>query len=893
MVTLSPEKRQEWFVGAIELAMLDLLRQEYVDNEDVRTLFVIDFPRMAQVHCVPPLHLSTAEATGLLPAPLDERYESINRQGPAEHDLGYIRRLAERFPLTLGLTEVLSRFVFERSWSNDTPKLMLDTQTAEAASIEDAMRSQSLDEWRRSAKSDQIETAKRKFGDLYASSKSIEEFVASVANEAQEYLPALYGEYSQVRRFIRFSDIAPTPDEEYAKRRVAYAHGIKELREYFGEIRAGGVNVVKFETLCKRWEKAIPDVYSIRTPASKLDKLRILRRADAETLATIEYLNGRLVDDKIGCRLVFLSDDQKLFQGALLHFGVIKEWRHLKFNPSRTIGSASAFDRGRYNAHILRSVPGDHLRKVPILDPRALMTGRRFVDYAVGLGAKGNDVDSARAITEWLPVFFDGLERNKTAVASTYLALQKELHARGSDIMDATRFQASQYAALQSSWGRYIKTVGTAHGLTRYSTRAHLRDILVDVVQNKGEGVQVAIRKQLDQVMSEWLPAVGGATLAHRLSTRSADKPVGRRSRAVPPLVIPVIAAVQESLTALLGGIDIPSQRPLSERLAWITKPTVENFGLDGSWNNTPWKLNYLQALGLAYGFALEGNWSAAYRLSSSAISLAQINRDSSGKPDESFISGREAAFLASIAARRSLATRPVFLQSLDIERNLINQFQEAIELERPLFEENEWGKRLEAQFLRLRSEKLAWETYRLLCSVMRAQRGSDVDPFPGRSRLEAATLEAVGEVNRLRKNFAQNADTRDITEDAYLLALNFEGRQLLFSVLQIEVFGILSNTIPTDANSQSRLKNLLIRLADFSPLKTKVANCELKWSGLEQEVISKAIDLAKNVSARTRALLNVTTDPSENLVEATTIPQEFSLAEWRLNMLRSKVRAR
>src|SRR5450759_3331876 len=217
MKTLTDEEKDLLFLGATELAMLDLLRQEYVENEAIKPLFVVDCPTLAQTHCVPPLHLSMPEVTGLLPSPEKSVSDSSrSRRIAPEHDLKLIKELAADYAETLGLAEVLSRFVFSKAWSNGVPKLMLSTQTTEAASIEDALRRQSLEEWSSTASRKGIDRALEEFIKLYSEpGKSIEDFVKEVADKAEELLPSIYGEYSQVRQFLRFEDIKPVADEDF------------------------------------------------------------------------------------------------------------------------------------------------------------------------------------------------------------------------------------------------------------------------------------------------------------------------------------------------------------------------------------------------------------------------------------------------------------------------------------------------------------------------------------------------------------------------------------------------------------------------------------------------------------------------------------------------------
>lgn len=895
MKNVANEEQDSLFVGAVELAMLDLLRQEYVENEPIKPLFVVDFPRLAQTHCVPPLHLMVPEVTGLLPSPDNSAGESTRSKGiVAERDIRLIKGLAEKFPETLGLAEVLSRFVFDRTWSYGVPKLMLSTQLGEADSILDALRHQSMEEWRRTVSRQSINKALVKFAEIYREAgKSMEDFIEGVADKAEELLPAIYGEYSQVRQLLRFEDIKPVADLDTEDCPVVFASDILELRGCLDEIADGKVGEAKFRVLQKLWEESIPETYQRAMSTETAERMRIRRRADVDTLATIEYLNDRLVEVDARYRLVFVSDDAKLFSGALRRFRVIEDPRALSFNAKRATGSASAFHRSRYTAHLLLATPNSALRKAPILDPRALMTGRSFVEFSVAGGIKEEGVEPVRAITEWLPVFFDGRERDKKAVANTYLHIQQERAQHDGALMTAEMFGARQYEALESHWKNYVRMVGTAHGLTRYSTRAHLRDAFVALMKDDRAGVEVAIHRQLDKVMSAWLPALGGETLVRRSEPTSIERRLGAlRIRSIPPLLLPAWPVVQGSLVQLFGGTDNGTNRDKVRALKWITKPTAKNLGLEGGWARTPkWKLNYIQCIGLAYGFASEGNWTAGYRLASSAFSLAQVRRDSSGKPDESFISGREAAFLASVAARRSLASRPTYLHAPDIEQDLIDRLRCAIELEAPIFDDNGWQVRREAHDLRLKGEVLSWRAYRQLCVIMRSQLGrggkaTDMGIFHKPLAIELETWLVLERVLRLRERFSH--ETACPARHDYHLALTYLGRQLLFNLLQIEVFEHLACGGSVAKSTANQLKKILEALVSFAPSQSGVQDIQLPWSCFENHVLTKALARAGDeVVPQTFRDLGVDDRlATDGTGEEINKPMDHSLSEWRLSML-------
>lgn len=884
--------RDELFVGALELAMLDLIRQEYLDNEDIQYLFVVDFPRMAHVHFVPPLNLSMPEITGLLPSPLKPLADSRVGQLPPQRNLLRIKRLADEYPETLGLAEVLSRFVFDPSWSAWNPKLMLSTQAGEAGTIEDALRSQSIGEWSRSVSKTNIRSTLDKLAETnMEKGLSAEDFINEVATKAEELLPAIYGDYSNVRQFLRFEDIKPFA-EDYDERPVWFAQQVSEIRPYLEEISRGRVSQ-RFRTLQQHWEKSIPDTSRRQMPGYLADRIRVNRRTDVDTLSTIEYVNERLSEDSTPLRLVYLTDDDKLFKGAAKRFGVVED-RTKNFKADQALGRPSAFHRSRYCAYLLRAGPEDKILDLPLLDPRVLMTGRRFVDFSVARSKADESVEPVRAITEWLPMFFDGAERDRLALANTYLTIQQH-GGKDEAELKLEMFEQRQYDALKLHWSRYVRTVGTAHGLMRYAKRDHLRQLILAVVKGDRKAMERAVHAQLDRVMSAWLPAVGGATLLHRQAKSERHRSRGiERVRSVPPLLLPAWPVVQKTLIDLFGGSVVTEKSDAKQNLRWLTKPTVQNLGLDVDRKAPQWRINYIHSLGLAYGFACEGNWAASYRLATSAYSLAEVRGDGQDSSDEHFISGREAAFLASLSARRSLASRPHYFQASDIEYDLLGRLRKTLAQEDRLFDANGWDLRKAAHELRLAGEALSWQVYRLLSSIMkgylRNKEGLHGAPpvIPNALALQSETWATYTKILQLRDNFT-SASKCDARHD-YRISVVYLGRQVVFNLLQLEIFGHLASGQAASKGVIEALRQLIEALIDFAPTKVRRDDVGIPWSCYENSVIQRAISIIKKGGMEESSLAaELDLDDrkaADGIGGQHLIPMQHSLSEWRLDLL-------
>lgn len=835
----SPSSNTALLVGAIELAMLDRLRARFVDDKGVFTLFVIDFPFLAHIHCVPPLNLNLVETTGLLIGQVSQSGNQSKIPPHANHAL--MRTLAGARPKELGLTEVLSRYIFDRRWSGKLPKLMLSTQINEASDLEDGIRSGLMREWQDPQPSissvvDGLEKiAKENAGNVKA-------FVEAAVTHAEDTLPALYGTYSQTRQYLRFSDIKPASVSEPQERPVMFADAVMEVQQYLDEVDAPGENAAasRFEEILGNWKSAI-DVIFPNDEGSRLAR----RSSDAKTLALLEYLNLRLLEDKKNCRLVFLTSHGALFDAAGLRFGCMTE-RERRRRPNH--GSFTDRDRSRYCAWLLAEEPG--VSTAPILDPRVLMTSRDFIEYAVPPTQQASNKENVQAITEWLPLFFNGQEHDTALLARSYLHFQGVTKVRDAPLLTVEKFGESQFTTLISSWDKYLRTISTAHGISKSVSREGIRDLLIMVVKGQPGLVLEEIRRRMATLLSAWLPAVGGATFSQlQVSLRQTkSQPHKIPSRSMPPLLMPAFEKIQASLTGLLGNAAPMATRTKTD-LAWLSEPTAENLGIDQAWcEGGEFRIQYIQALGLAYGFAIEENWSAAFRLASIAHDVVKLApRGYTDPRDVRLLSGREAAFLSSFTARRRFASVPIELAASTRGERYVRDIESALRREEPIFEKNQWIEKFEAHKARIGGEHLSWQVFRLLSrhaldSLHETRRSLllfDEDTMGLEGDLQRTADTAI----KLCSFFGEPHQAPNGNDHAaYAFAMYYLARQSWLGVLQLHLF----MEIPSELNSVSIKSNLLNALLQLRKIERfRPANCT--WTGLEYDMLCAATAVTRS----------------------------------------------
>ena len=119
--------KAEVLAGSCELGILECAWEHFVDKPAHEYLFVIDAPAMSSVHALPPHNISHFAVTGFLLAPETPAYLKGMSQ---EKRQAHYDSQSEAYPLTVGLTELIARYVFDRRWSRGAPKLMMSSQVA-------------------------------------------------------------------------------------------------------------------------------------------------------------------------------------------------------------------------------------------------------------------------------------------------------------------------------------------------------------------------------------------------------------------------------------------------------------------------------------------------------------------------------------------------------------------------------------------------------------------------------------------------------------------------------------------------------------------------------------------------------------------------------------------
>jgi hypothetical protein len=709
--TSSRPSSEEMLTGACELGLLELAWEHFVNKPKFDYLFVIDAPKISSVHALPPYNIAHFGITGFLAAP--DRPEKLKGKSRGQRNAHYESQAA-LYPLTLGLTEILARYIFDRRWSNGIPKLMMASQLNTISGIIEAVERGSSDEITQTL----AHTAeKNPLNNLLAQytadkDKSANTFIKKVTQNLEELLPAIYGAYTQTRQFFRYSEVLPFPKRPDEEQKTLFTHSYKIFNDILTEANSRAENTeddeLNLNKIIQIWDASIP-----HSDVEKSDDDG-MESENARTLGEIEYINRRLHQQNIPVRLAFVTTTGRLFRSALLRF---KKLRPNQTTPKVAYSTQNRFEKSRYTYSLLAN-PDSDISYLPILDPRALMTSPDFVNYANWQNDIGIE-DNAREISAWLPAFFAGnltqagnLDSEK--LFRTYEHLQTGTTKHSDKVIETDYFSDIQYESLGISWEKYIRIVSTAEGSERILRRTAFHDIKAQFVGN--DSLQNLMGKRLDETMSQWLAIVGGNALQNTLNSsqhKKSKKLSAPKFRVVPPLILPAFSNQGSSLFELIQHLNTKGPQFQEGQFGWLENPTPEQFGISTDDPQKSEKTTYIQMLGQAVLFASLGNWDAAYRLSIQAYAFAeQFLAGEQERDQPQYISGREAAYFASVAARRIRTSWVSYDDRLE-GKSWVEKFQKTV-IDRERYIEHQ-PIRKDIHLARGELEKLAWSTFGLL----------------------------------------------------------------------------------------------------------------------------------------------------------------------------------
>ncbi len=707
--------------GACELAMLEDAWQHFVKRPDVRYLFVIDAPRITSIHALPPQNIAQFGITGLLSSP--DRPTDLHGTSFEARQRHYLEQ-ARTWPLTVGMTEILARYLFTDRWSAGAPKLIMASQWEAINRILDTVEAQSIEELRRSLDSAIRNGALDRLREHVARSGSPERLLDEVLERLPELMPAVYGAYTATRQLFRYMEVLPLEGND--SNAAVFAEGYADIHEILASAQASDLSDPhSLRSLELRWQHCIPprqdrSVLSSRFPALVRPGAAV-QQENARTFAEIEFVNRQLKARGLPHRLAFVTTTGRLFTAAHKRFmpdGTALEFIELQHEGE---GTRDSYRKFRYYARLLEQ-GDDEMGLLPLVDPRMLMTSPDFVRFANY--QQGNAADySSRAISAWIPLFFEflrsdtgaGLDIQRLFDLYRRLVVKSPVHPRTDTPGLLTIARGMDLAALEKSWNDYVSLVSAAEATGRLvKADSELRDALLSA--NSGpQQLRDVVNRRLDETMSQWLSALGRATIDCALR-HQVDAPAGRCSHAhferMPALLVPLLVGCPLSQDQLAGLFE----RSATERAALAA--LTEAIEACTAWHESDLlrgvKSRYVQILGQAYVFGMLGNWDSVQRLTMQAFALAEnFLAEEPDQPEETYISGREAAFLAAVSRRRLPLTWTSLDTQEDEARAWLAKYSAAFALET----EQHGLVHVQKQLLHERSkvEGLAWQLLRWL----------------------------------------------------------------------------------------------------------------------------------------------------------------------------------
>jgi hypothetical protein len=867
--SVNDEQKQELLVGACELGLLEATWERFVNKPQYQYLFVIDAPKISSVHALPPYNIAHFGLTGFLPVP--ERPADLRRLNFAARQK-HFEEQARGFPLALGLTEILARYLLTTRWSGGAPKLMLSSQTTSVVGILEAITRNSSAELSQTignigVQNPLTDLAKRFFADKVTKA---DQFIDKVTNELETLLPAIYGAYTATRQLFRYSEALPFPDEREEEKNTVFAHSYKVIADILNQAAretnaarsldlqdsqshgATTTGTPTFPTLLDAWTKAVPPsgLRASNDSTHNDDDDERSESSNAHTLAEIEYINTYLAKSNSTYRLVFVTTTGRLFEAALKRFNV----RPLNVRPK--FGARSNFDKSEYLSRLLSCCEGnDQLGAAPLLDPRVLMCSPDFVNFANHQSKTSVD-DQSRAISAWVPAFFGnflhgsgGLDHAR--LYRTYLHYQTSRQTRDeSNVISISAFTNEQFLGLKESWNNYIRIVAAAEGVDRLMRREAFHDIRQMLLTKEGQKATLStlIGKRIDDAMSKWLTVVGGnalqANLA-KLEKAGGSANIAKVFRIVPPVILPSFGEAQVSIFELVAQLCENGRNVNLSQFSWLTNPTASEFGIDDTAANKIHKIRYVQMLGQAVMFASLGRWDASYRLVTQAFALAeQFLRVEADRAEPKYISGREAAYFASVACRRRASSSNA-APALKEGREWVAKYREAIKLESNYLAHHE--PRLFIHDSRAELEGIAWDAFGVLYILYLNDSIKDTSAVnlgwidQCRDLCKALLARFSGDSEHLFTSTIDFGD--DCTSKAYNVALAYLQRQLAIMALQIE---LLLCSITTQATNDS-IKSYLALIDRSNNISADSYQRKyLPFSTLEHAVLNAARRVAR-----------------------------------------------
>jgi hypothetical protein len=356
---------------------------------------------------------------------------------------------------------------------------------------------------------------------------------------------------------------------------------------------------------------------------------------DAEVLAKIELLNGELAEDKK--RIVLITGSPYLFDAA-------NDYVPSQANPD---SSTFAFLYLRHPqwlmAHPDFFSPGSPFEKGPEKDKSDTAAGHKPT------------TKTAFNLIEWLGILFPDVVRDRVRnrVVIDYAAL-REHEVRTIEKEGVQGVHESAYAQLGGRTfstipGEWASQVGMA-GVGKYAValdrpRAEGAEKLAEVIKSLLDQNRWSFRKFREMIFDAATPSLSQMYFnAVWLGLWSSQGVVFEHRKALPRLRFDSGYKAVDPYCASVMELQKRSKQPTSAEVRSLLEANEELRKIDPSL--------YHSHIVHALAFATKGRWDAALTLCRIAMDIA----DKLPPADNEFRKGREAAYLAAIACRRSVA---------------------------------------------------------------------------------------------------------------------------------------------------------------------------------------------------------------------------------------------
>ncbi len=359
--------------------------------------------------------------------------------------------------------------------------------------------------------------------------------------------------------------------------------------------------------------------------------------------------------------------------------------------------------------------------------------------------------------------------------------------------------------------------------------------IMLKASDNPAKAFKEIVSNRLNTTMSDWLAASGKKAIYEW----ELGQHTHLNSRTMPPLIMPVFGGAQESfenLAYLTNDKCLPQST-----LDLLRDPDLPSIGIPIDDEYALLKARYIQMIVLAALFYKMNKWDAAQILTAQAYALAEQLLSKQDQNNEvRFISGREAAYFASVCLRRTTFSLRYAAMLANDGYEWCNRYERSTHLEK--LNASLTSERYRLHNVRSKIEKITWDAIKVVAYSSQANSRSDLIGLASSLLRNVQQLKSELDALGVELKSAKWGDT--VSRNCYETALVYLNRQLALVSLQTSIF------VPNchlDIEYHSFISRQAGILNEISSLPANSNHISILHDGIEMLLL----DVAKKISVK------------------------------------------